>query len=190
MTSSGELSANHFRDRDDRAFGALVDRHHSLVFRICMKFLGHQQDAEDVTQETFSRLAKYVDRWDRQRPLEPWLATIAGNRCRTFLANRSRRSECHQSLSDVLEPIGQDHLHADAANQLQEELTMALQALPDRLRTAFKMFHEQGLSYIEISDRIGHPVGTVKTWVHRARQDLIQRLRGRDVIPDDRSRPS
>ena len=54
MSNSGQWSAG----GDDPGLTALVDRHHSLVFRICFKLLGHRQDAEDVTQETFSRLAK------------------------------------------------------------------------------------------------------------------------------------
>lgn len=180
MSNSSDLSGSHLGDPDDSAMSVLVDRHHSLVFQICMKLLGHQQDAEDVTQETFSRFAKYFDRWDRRRPLEPWLARIAGNRCRTFLA--SRRSARHQSLSEVGIPISQETSQLDAANQLREELAMAMETLPKMQRISFTLFHEQGLSYAEISQQVGHPLGTVKTWVHRARQQLIQRLRHRDVI--------
>ena len=189
MSSSSELSAaqlatqlvtGHLNELDDSFMSTLVNRHHQLVFQICMKFLGHRQDAEDVTQETFSRFARHIDRWDRQRPLEPWLAKIAGNRCRSFLA--SRRRAHHQSLSDIGEPIRQEALQIDAANQLQEELAMAIKTLPKMQQTTFKMFHEQGLSYAEISLRVDRPLGTVKTWVHRARQQLIQRLSHREVI--------
>ncbi|KAA1260563.1 ECF RNA polymerase sigma factor SigE [Rubripirellula obstinata] len=187
--SVGNVSVGNWGSANNMAMSALVQQHHSLVFKICMKFLGHRQDAEDVTQETFSRFAKHFDRWDRGRPLEPWLAKIAGNRCRSFLASRQsvrHRSALHQSLSEVSEPVRQETQQIDAANQLQEEVSIAIAALPQMQQTAFTMFHEQGLSYAEISDRVGHPLGTVKTWVHRARQQLIQHLSHRDAIVPQR----
>ena len=53
--------------------------------------LGQREDAEDATQETFVRVAKNLHRWDPERKFEPWLLTIAGNRCRTRLSKRKRR---------------------------------------------------------------------------------------------------
>lgn len=183
MNPSGELSANSFGDRDDLALAALVEQHHSFVFRICLKFLRHQHDAEDATQETFSRFVKYVDRWDRRRPIRPWLATIAGNRCRTLLAKqRSTQLIAHQSLSDVQEPVQNGHAEVDASKQLHEEVAVALSKLPAMQKVAFEMFHQRGLSYQQISSELDCPLGTVKTWVHRARQQLIDRLREREAI--------
>ena len=80
MQESNALLVQQFLENDDAAFSELVRRHYPLVFRVCLKILGHRQDAEDVAQETFSRFAKHVDQWDVRRPLEPWLVAIAGNR--------------------------------------------------------------------------------------------------------------
>ena len=178
MTDSGEPLADRMRGPDEYAFAMLVERYHALVFRVCMRILKHQQDAEDATQETFSRMAKYLDQWDRNRPIEPWLTTIAGNRSRTFLARRRP----HQALSPAIEPAVNDRIEMDSVNQLQEELALAMTQLPERQRVAFELFHEQHLSYAEISDRMGCPLGTAKTWVHRARGQLIDQLRRREVI--------
>jgi RNA polymerase sigma-70 factor (ECF subfamily) len=180
MNESNALLAQRFRQNDETAFTKLVGRHHSLVFRLCLKILGHRQDAEDATQETFSRLARYLDRWDSRRPLEPWLIAIAGNRCRTFLASR----RVHQALSPALEPVSHQVGAERDADFLREELSRALSQLPDCQRRAFELFHEYSLSYAEIARRLECPIGTVKTWVHRARGHLIRQLRAREVLND------
>lgn len=180
MNESNALLAQQFHQNDESAFAKLVGRHHSLVFHVCLKILRHRQDAEDVTQETFSRVARYLHRWDSQRPLEPWLVAIAGNRCRSFLASK----RVHRTLSHVSEPVSHAaNAHHDA-EVLREELYLALSQIPDRLRRAFELFHERSLSYAEIADELNCPIGTAKTWVHRARGRVIQQLQQRDVVPD------
>lgn len=178
MNESNALLVQQYRQNDESAFAKLVGRHHSLVFHVCLKILGHRQDAEDVTQETFSRVARYLHRWDSRRPLEPWLVAIAGNRCRTFLASK----RVHQTLSAAIEPICNEVRAQCDADSLREELSLALSQVPACQRRAFELFHEQTLSYAEIAERLNCPVGTVKTWVHRARTKLIEQLLKRDVV--------
>jgi RNA polymerase sigma-70 factor (ECF subfamily) len=178
MSESNAALAEQFRQNDDSAFAELVRRHQSLVFRVCLRILGHRQDAEDATQETFTRMAKYLDRWDSRRPLEPWLVTIAGNRSRTFLARR----RVHQPLSAASEPASDGTGQQIAADSLREEVSLALENLPVNQRRAFQLFHEEGLNYTHIAAVMDCPVGTVKTWVHRARLKLIDHLREREVV--------
>ena len=68
------------------------------------------------------------------------------------------------------------------ADGLREELLLALAQVPDRQKTAFELFHDQSLSYAEIADHLGCPVGTAKTWVYRARTSVIQILQKREVL--------
>ena len=178
MQDSNALLVQQFRENDETAFSKLVRRHYPLVFRVCLKILGHRQDAEDVTQETFSRFAKHVDKWDVRRPLEPWLVTIAGNRSKTFLARR----RAHHSLSTTWEPVTDEANAVRRADGLREELALALASVPERQKLAFHLFHEHGMSYLQIAAEMDCPVGTVKTWVHRARSSVIRILRQREVL--------
>ena len=180
MNESNALLAQQFHQNDQTAFSKLMGRHHSLVFRVCLRILGHRQDAEDATQETFSRVAKYLHRWDSQRPLEPWLVAIAGNRCRTLLASK----QTFQTLTVLTEPVSSEGLNQREAESLREELNLALMQVPECQRHAFRLFHEQSLSYAEIADVLDCPLGTVKTWVHRARVRIIEQLRHREVVSD------
>tara|TARA_R110002049_G_scaffold2750_8_gene22160 strand:- start:78956 stop:79540 length:585 start_codon:yes stop_codon:yes gene_type:complete len=183
MDISNAVLAERVRRNDPHAFAQLFGRYHSLVFSVCLKLLGHQQDAEDATQETFSRVARYIHRWDPNRPLEPWLIAIAGNRCRTQLSRRKPVQPLSISRDSIAtEQVADPWSQTSAADVLREELSLAMQDLSANHRVAFELFHEQSLSYVEIARHMDRPVGTVKTWVHRARAQLIEALIDRGVV--------
>ena len=108
------------------------------------------------------------------------MLAIAGNRCRTMLSLRMRQpatTSLVEQLSDNVPEI------ADAQN-LAEEVALALSKLRAEYRQAFLLFHQQELSYADISVRLNCPLGTVKTWVHRARREMIIELKHRGVIQE------
>jgi RNA polymerase sigma-70 factor, ECF subfamily len=176
--------ADRFAQNDRSAFDRLVDRYQSMVYTICFRLLQHRQDAEDASQETFTRLARYLQRWDRTRPLEPYLKTIAENRCRSAMARRRPT----QSLSIVDEPQTNAHTLYQSEESLREEVVRVLETLPQAHRQAFELFHQRSMSYAQIATVMKCPVGTVKTWVHRARCELIQQMQNRGVINDSRAK--
>src|SRR5439155_26890921 len=77
--------------RDPAAIRQLIERFQSEVFGLCVRILAHRQDAEDVCQEVFLRIFRSLHRWDRLRPLRPWVMGITVNRCRPWLTQRARR---------------------------------------------------------------------------------------------------
>jgi RNA polymerase sigma-70 factor (ECF subfamily) len=167
---------------DEAAMHALVARFQGNVFGLCYRMLGRYHDAEDAAQETFARALRSLSKVDLEREVEPWLLAIAGNCCRTRLAKRKRRPDDLPLLTDVSDSALED----EAGAELAEEVRLGLAGLRDDHRRAFLLFHEQQLSYHEIAAVLDVPIGTVKTWVHRARQELIARLRERGVIEESR----
>lgn len=163
---------------DQHAMLALVDRFRGQVFGLCLRMLGQRQDAEDAAQETFVRVLKNLHRWDPGRDFEPWLLAIAGNRCRTALATRKRRP----AGEALPEQVADDRPDQHSATHLAEEVTLALETVREDYRQAFVLFHEHQLSYEQIAQAMEVPLGTVKTWVHRARRGLIDRLRQRGMV--------
>jgi RNA polymerase sigma-70 factor (ECF subfamily) len=159
---------------------ALVERFRGRVFGLCYRMLGHRQDAEDVVQESFSRALRALGGFDERRPFIPWLLAIAGNRCRTLLSRRRQypRAASPEALECAVSPA--------VDSDLEEELALALGALRPEHRRAFLLFHAEELSYQEIAQRLDCPLGTVKTWVHRARRAIVQRLRERGVVEEER----
>ena len=162
---------------DAGAVRALVDRFQAEVYGLCVRLLGHRHDAEDVTQEVFLRVFRSLRRWDASRPLRPWVMGIAVNRCRTWMAQRARRPE----LADYLQETAAGPAPDDSA-ELLHEIRDAVAALRPEYRTVFVLFHEHGQPYDEIAVALGRPVGTVKTWLHRARLEVLEHLKRRGMV--------
>jgi len=160
--------------------GLLVARFQAEVYGLCARLLSHRHDAEDVTQEVFLRVFRSLTGWDPSRPLKPWVMGIAVNRCRTWLAQRARRPELVDYLQETV--AGPD---PDDSTELLHEIKAALDELRVEYRTVFVLFHEQGQPYEDIARTLGCPVGTVKTWLHRARLEVLDRLRQRGMVPED-----
>src|SRR5947208_2713755 len=150
---------------------ALVERFQSEVYGLCVRMLHHRQDAEDVTQEVFLRVFRSLRRWDAARPLRPWIMGIAINRCRTWMAQRARRPEAIHYLQDIAPATP-----ADDSAELVREIQDGLRQLRPEYRTVFVLFHEHGQPYDEIALAMNRPVGTIKTWLHRARLEILERL--------------
>lgn len=163
---------------DQHAPRLLVERYQVVIFALCFRMMGHRQDAEDVAQETFVRALRGVAGFDPDRPIRPWLLGIAANRCRTALGKRGKRPGLTESAKEYV-----DHRPGLAdPDDLASELHQALDRLRPEYRMVFNLFHEQNLTYEDIAQALGRPVGTVKTWLHRARAELADHLNRRGVI--------
>lgn len=176
------ILVNRCLEGEQSAMLLLVERFQGRVFGLCFRMLGNREDAEDAVQETFVRVLKNLAKWDHDRDFEPWLFAIAGNRCRTALASRKRRP----TSQAFLEPIADHRPDATSAEHLAEEVQLGLEQLRSDYRQAFVLFHEHELSYEQIAEAMGRPLGTVKTWIHRARTELIHFLQQREVIEGSR----
>jgi RNA polymerase sigma-70 factor (ECF subfamily) len=168
---------------DPVAHRELVERFQTDVFALSLRLLSHRHDAEDVTQEVFLRVFRSLRGWDPSRPLKPWVLTIAVNRCRTCVGRRGKGPELADYLQDT-----PDHRPGDDSAELGREIRATVDALRPEYREVFVLFHEHGQSYEDIAAAVGRPVGTVKTWLHRARLELLDQLRTRGLVPDDLAR--
>jgi|SRR5947209_10486400 RNA polymerase sigma-70 factor (ECF subfamily) len=165
------------RTGDPQAPRLLIEQFQGVVFGLCFRMLGHRQDAEDVMQESFVRALRGFSGFESHRPLRPWLLGIAANRCRTALSRRAR----HPAVVEAIEERVDRRAGLTDPDDLAGELERAIDRLRPEYREVFVLFHEQSLPYEEISLVVGRPVGTIKTWLHRARAELAQHLSRRGV---------
>lgn len=166
---------------DTEAIAIVVQRFQPPVYGLCLRLLQDRHDAEDVSQEVFLRIFRSLKRWDGARPLKPWIMAIAVNRCRTWLSQRKRQPELSAYLQDTA-----PSRPADESAELVGEIRKAVDDLRLEYRTVFVLFHEQGLPYEEIAQAMDKPVGTIKTWLHRARLEVLDHLRRRGMIDEVR----
>lgn len=165
---------------EPEAIRTLMERFQPEVYGLCVRLLNHRHDAEDVTQEVLLRVFRSLRRWDNTRPLKPWIVGITVNRCRTWLTQRARRPE----LVDYLQETVAGPMSGDAPELVNEIRAARNQLRPD-YRAVFVMFHEQGQPYEDIAAALNRPIGTIKTWLHRARLEVLEQLRQRGMISPD-----
>jgi RNA polymerase sigma-70 factor (ECF subfamily) len=180
VTAEDAILVRRCLDGQADAIRDLVERFQSDVYGLCVRLMNHRHDAEDVTQEVFLRVFRSLDGWDATRPLKPWIMGITVNRCRTWLAQRAKRPELIDYLHDTLADQPRD----DSA-ELLSEIRTALDGLRPDYRVVFLMFHEQNQPYEVIAQSLKRPIGTVKTWLHRARLEILERLRQRGMVSDE-----
>jgi RNA polymerase sigma-70 factor (ECF subfamily) len=159
---------------DPAALERLYERHAGAVLATCCRILRDRSEAEDVLEEVFWELWHRRDRYDRERaePL-PYLVTLSRSRALDRLRFRRRREgvwlELHAADAHPAAP-GADPFAQTLSTQNRVAIERALGELPDANRRAVEMNFFEGLSHREISERLGDPLGTVKT---RIRQGLL-----------------
>ena len=159
---------------DAAAFGRVYGEFSNRVFGLCRKMLGSQAAAEDATSEVFERAYEALDSYDRERPFDRWILTIASRHC----LNRLRRQRLEKRLFDE-QPV-ETPAPAAAASPLvaleskeQRELILrAIDALPDNYRLPLVLKYYGELSYDEIAREIGTTRNNVAVLLHRAKREL------------------
>jgi len=176
-----------YRDGDVRAFELLVTRHRKALFNFILRFVRDTAAAEDVTQETFLRLVKGADAYERQAKFTTWLYTIARNLC----VDAARRGK-HRKAASLDAPLGDEDgsaslldLVPDGAagvdrqaqsRELAVRLRQAIEALPDEQREIFLLREVADLQFNEIANVIGCPENTVKSRMRYALEKLREAL--------------
>jgi RNA polymerase sigma-70 factor (ECF subfamily) len=163
---------------DATSFREVVERTHATVFRLACALVADRDEAADVTQET------YVRAWSRRGELRDpaavlgWLGRIARN-----VAHDRRRSWWTRIRAPLAEaealPAHDAAAGADellGAAQEARSVRRAMQLLPEKQRVVLALREVEGLSYEEIAQVLGVPVGTVESRLHRARAALAKRL--------------
>lgn len=169
---------------DEKAYRELVEMYQGQVFSLAMRMVRRREDAEDVTQETFVRMFRALERYDTSRPFAAWLMTIASRLC----IDHIRRRRVNPVSLTQYEPDSDENREMDVedpgpgpdeitSNTEEERRSNDLiQSLPPHYRVVVVLRHQQDLSYEEIAQALNLPLGTVKARIHRAREILKQRL--------------
>ncbi len=162
------------RAGSDDAFAALVGRYRAPVVRLAYRLTRDADEANDIAQDAFMRAYRGMERLPADRPFARWLFVIARNASLDALRRRRRAAAFVPAELDLVESFGPEEvvLRDDEAKRVHE----ALGALPARYRDVLELYYISGLRYREIALALDVPIGTVKTFISRAKRRLRDEL--------------
>lgn len=159
---------------DHDGFAALYDRHSPLVYGVARRMLGDGQQAEDIAQSVFLQL------WTRPEAFRggnfgAWIARVTRNACIDVLRSSAVRLREPEMPADAPSPSQVDE---EVFAQLRaESVTAALAGLPPDQRSAIEHAYFEGLSYREVAEKLGEPLGTIKSRIRLGLRRLWESLR-------------
>jgi len=168
--NSDELLAA-LRRREDWAYRKLYREYAGKIGSIAKAYLG-TDDVDDVVQEVMIKVLRNIKKFKGKSKLTTWIYRIAVNVCKDFLSKYRRRGEI---LTDFPEDEERSFIHPSADTDVFSE---AMNSLPSEDRLLVKLRDIDGLSYEEISQVLGKPIGSVKSGLHYARKKLRQMIEG------------
>ena len=173
---------------DVACFERLYERHGGVVFATCLRILRDRAEAEEVLEEVFWEIWARRDRYDRSRSAPfSYLMTLARSRALDRLRFRKRREgvwleldEADRNALATASGDGANPFENASAVQRRVAIDRALEEIPPPHRRAVEMNFFQGLSHREIAERLGDPLGTVKTHIRQGLLALRKVLRSLD----------
>ncbi len=171
--------AERLKRREPQAMGDLYDRYGRLAYSLILRIVRDQEMAEDLVQETFIRVWSRAQAFDSERgALGPWLLAVARNRAIDYLRSvDGRMARSSYELVEMENPalfanLESQMMVSDLAGRVRE----AMSKLNSSQRSVIELAYFDGLSQTEIAERLGQPLGTVKTWVRTALKNLREEL--------------
>jgi len=156
------------QDGDRAALRQFIAETHQDVVTVC-HYLGDRDTADDLAQETYERAIRSLHRYRAEGPAKHWLLTIARRTCADGARRRIRRRAMEQRVVG----LAHDDLVELPTDAYRAELDELLDLLDDERRAAFVLTQLTGLRYEEAAEVLGVPVGTIRSRVSRARQQLV-----------------
>ncbi len=165
---------------DPEALADLHGRHGAAVFALCIRMLHDAEEAEEVLEDVFWHLWRHAGRYDRARgSVIAYLVTLARSRAIDRLRARERRTRLRSEIADATldegsagaSALGPTPLRDALSRERRARVRLALAELSAVQREAVELAFLEGLSHLEISQRLGEPLGTIKT---RIRSGLLR----------------
>ncbi len=173
---------------DLRAFDLLVLKYQGRIAALVSRYVSDAGEVEDVTQEAFIKAYRALGKFRGDSAFYTWLYRIAANAAKNHLVAKGRRPGANATIEDA-EGYDEGGLLSESASpealamgeELAEVVESALDELPDELKAALMLREFDGLSYDDIADVLGCPVGTVRSRIFRAREAVDQRVKGQII---------
>ena len=158
-------------------FWKLVEPEHPKIWAFCRKLAGNRDDGDDLYQDALVTALRKFESLRDNGSFRPWLYRIVTNLCYNRLPQLKRELNALDGLEEMLLADERQNTGRVYLNQeMRRDIYAAIDDLADSYRLLITLRHLQGLSYAEIAEVTGMPLGTVKTGIYRARRQLREAL--------------
>jgi RNA polymerase sigma-70 factor, ECF subfamily len=176
------------RKGKEPAYRELIGRYQRPVFSLIYRMVRDREKAEDLAQDTFIKVLNAIDRYDPSYKFSSWIFKIAHNTSLDHLRKKGpetlslegsphARTDAEIEASTITpESMDENPEEYTSNKELGSEIDRAIARLRPEYRTAIVLCHIEGRAYEEIAEIMDVPLGTVKTYIHRARNDLKKQL--------------
>ncbi|HET6441179.1 MAG TPA: sigma-70 family RNA polymerase sigma factor [Phycisphaerae bacterium] len=164
---------------DQDAFGGIVRKYAGAASGAAYLMLGCREEALDASQEAFVRAWRHIRRFQPGTRFYPWYARILRNVCISRLRSRSRRRTVALAADPPARSDADPEILVERSER-ERRVWQAIFALPLAHREIISLAHFQGLSYKEMAEALGIPIGTVMSRLHAARRALRTKLAGEE----------
>ncbi len=162
---------------DLNALGTLFNRYYTQIYRTAVAITHDDAVAEDITQDCFLRLHRYASRIDTSLPLAPWLYRVTVNLAYTWVSRHKKRRVSLETVVDYLtSPARSMPDQAVEVAGLRDEVRQAIAALSFNQKVVVVLHYLNGLSLEDIAQILDCPVGTIKSRLYYARENLRHSL--------------
>jgi RNA polymerase sigma-70 factor (ECF subfamily) len=171
---------------DKKAFELLVIKYQRKLMRLVSRLVRDQAEAEDVVQEAFIKAYRALPQFRGESAFYTWLYRIGINTAKNYLVTQGRRAPTStETNAEEAETFDDAEQLRDintpesmlATKQIAATVNIAMESLPEELRVAISLREIEGLSYDEIAEAMGCPIGTVRSRIFRAREAIAEKLR-------------
>lgn len=168
------------RTGDRAAFKELVELYKDKLHRLAYRMTNNRHDSEDVVQETFMRVYMNLNHYDENQKFSTWIFRIGKNLCIDLLRKKKVDHSLDTGLGDEQDRTFYEKLPSAEASpesrvllgEMQDQMRKVIDKLSDKYKTIVTLYYLHEMSLQEISDALGVPVTTVKSRLHRGREQL------------------
>ena len=162
---------------NQEAYSELITRYKRLIYSVAYKFSRDSDEVNDLAQEAFIKIYRSLSRYDSQYRFSTWSVKVATNICLDHVRRKRLNSI---SLDEIENFTGKNNSPEEyyLRKEKSQALKNAIAGLPEIYRVPIIMYHQNGMSYKEIAEKLDKPMSIIKNRIFRARNTLKESLLG------------
>lgn len=166
---------------DQDSFAELVKRYKNLVYKVVSYYIKDAEEVKDVSQEVFLKIYKALKSYNPQYKFSTWSVIVTKNLCLDFVRKKRIPSESIDELQNICRDDDTPESRC-VSRERSMEIRQLISTLPEKYKTLIVLYHEKGLSYKEMAEKLNEPMSIIKNRLYRARLSLRESISSAQAV--------